>query len=74
MLTSDRIAAGRLRGLNGEIALSSSDELKSGGENLLVDPIPSLTIRGGYRYEWGDVRASGLHWTAHASEWTVRDG
>ena len=25
--------------------------------NLLVDPIPSLTIRGGYRYEWGDVLA-----------------
>lgn len=39
------------------LALSSSDELKSGGENLLVDPIPSLTIRGGYRYEWGDVLA-----------------
>ena len=39
------------------LALSSSDELKLGGENLLVDPIPSLTIRGGYRYEWGDVLA-----------------
>jgi MOSC domain-containing protein YiiM len=38
------------------LALSSSDELKS-GENLLVDPIPSLTIHRGYRYEWGDVLA-----------------
>ena len=25
--------------------------------NLLVDTIPSLTIRGGYRYEWGNVLA-----------------